>query len=238
MNPYQIDQETGNRVHQALQAAGIETPMAWYTLSFIHDQAAPPNEDTPYPHSLKKGIAHHMSEIMKMLGLDLEDASLRETPNRIAKMYVDELFRGLDYHNFPKCTAIPRQGAFHGEEMVIERGITVHSTCEHHFITIDGKATVAYIPDKLVVGLSKMNRVVDFFARRPQVQERLTSQIMVALQTILETQSVAVHIGAVHYCVKARGIMDQSSDTHTLALGGKFLEDRDLRKEFLGVVHG
>ncbi len=139
-----------------------------------------------------------------------------ETPHRIAKMYVDEIFSGLDYANFPKITLI--ENKMKVDEMVTVRDITLTSTCEHHFVTIDGKATVAYIPKDSVIGLSKINRIVQFFAQRPQVQERLTQQILIALQTLLGTNNVAVSIDAVHYCVKARGIRDATSATTTTLL--------------------
>ncbi len=159
-----------------------------------------------------------MTEIMQLLNLDLSDDSLAETPHRIAKMYVDEIFSGLDYANFPKITVI--ENKMKVDEMVTVRDITLTSTCEHHFVTIDGKATVAYIPKDSVIGLSKINRIVQFFSQRPQVQERLTQQILVALQTLLGTNNVAVSIDAVHYCVKARGIRDATSATTTTSLGG------------------
>lgn len=161
----------------------------------------------------KSLIAGHMTEIMQLLNLDLADDSLMETPHRIAKMYVDEIFSGLDYANFPKITLI--ENKMKVDEMVTVRDITLTSTCEHHFVTIDGKATVAYIPKDSVIGLSKINRIVQFFAQRPQVQERLTQQILIALQTLLGTNNVAVSIDAVHYCVKARGIRDATSATTT-----------------------
>jgi GTP cyclohydrolase I len=146
-------------------------------------------------------------------------------------MYVDEIFSGLDYSRFPKATAIENKMGV--QEMVRIDDISVVSTCEHHFITIDGQASVAYIPAGKIIGLSKVNRIVRFFAQRPQVQERLTQQVLVALQTLLETEDVAVTIDAVHYCVKARGVMDANSRTRTTALGGQFKQDPRTRSEFL-----
>ena len=146
-------------------------------------------------------------------------------------MYVDEIFSGLDYACFPKATAIENKMGV--EEMVKVNDISVVSTCEHHFITIDGVADVAYIPANKIIGLSKINRIVRFFAQRPQVQERLTQQVLVALQTLLETEDVAVTIKATHYCVKARGVMDSNSNTQTTALGGQFKTDASTRAEFL-----
>ena len=206
-------------VHEALLARGLETPLRGALL----DAA-----------TRKARIAEHMTEIMNLLSLDLQDDSLAETPHRTAKMYVDEIFAGLDYANFPKITII--ENKMKVDEMVTVRDITLTSTCEHHFVTIDGKATVAYIPKEGVIGLSKINRIVQFFAQRPQVQERLTQQILVALQTLLGTSNVAVSIDAVHYCVKARGICDATSATTTTSLGGLFKSSQNTRQEFLRAV--
>jgi len=169
---------------------------------------------------------------MEVLGLDMADDSLAETPQRIAKMYVEEIFSGLDYQAFPKITLIDNKMGV--DEMVKVSNITVTSTCEHHFVTIDGLAKVAYFPRGKVIGLSKINRIVQFFAKRPQVQERLTQQILVALQTLLETENVAISMTATHYCVKSRGVMDASSLTTTTALGGMFKSNLASRQEFLG----
>ncbi|MCU4675754.1 GTP cyclohydrolase I FolE [Catenovulum sp. 2E275] len=176
-------------------------------------------------------IEQLMTQVLQTLELDLTDDSLADTPKRIAKMYVEEIFSGLDYTQFPKITTI--ENKMQVDEMIKVDEIAVNSTCEHHFITIDGLAKVAYIPAGKVIGLSKINRIVKFFARRPQVQERLTQQILVALQTLLETDNVAVSIKATHYCVKARGIMDMSSKTQTTALGGLFKTNPSTRSEFL-----
>lgn len=203
-------------VRKALEARGLETPLC--------DQSLSSNER-------KQQIEEHMSEIMRLLNLDLKDDSLVETPKRVAKMYVDEIFSGLDYNNFPKITLIENKMDF--DEMVTVRDITLTSVCEHHFVTIDGKATVAYIPKDKVIGLSKINRIVQFFSQRPQVQERLTQQILIALQTLLGTSNVAVSIDAVHYCVKARGVRDVSSSTMTTSLGGLFKSSQNTRQEFL-----
>ena len=203
-------------VSVALSKAGLETPM----------KTGPLNRDQKFDR-----IATLMTQVVETLGLDLTDDSLRDTPARIAKMYVDEIFSGLDYANFPKIASIENKMGV--DEMVKVRDIAVLSTCEHHFITIDGTARVAYIPRDKVIGLSKINRIVQFFARRPQVQERLTRQILVALQTLLNTEDVAVSIQATHYCVKARGIGDVNSTTETTALGGVFRSDARTRAEFL-----
>ncbi len=172
-----------------------------------------------------------MTEVVDTLGLDLTDDSLAETPHRIAKMYVQEIFCGLDYANFPKVALIENKMGV--EEMVKVSDISVTSTCEHHFVTIDGVAKVAYIPDAKIIGLSKINRIVRFFAQRPQVQERLTQQVLVALQALLETDNVAITIDATHYCVKSRGVMDVNSKTQTTALGGIFKSSHRTRAEFL-----
>lgn len=203
-------------VRKALEARGLETPLCGQSLS---------------SNERKQQIEGHMSEIMRLLNLDLKDDSLAETPKRVAKMYVDEIFSGLDYNNFPKITLIENKMDF--DEMVTVRDITLTSVCEHHFVTIDGKATVAYIPKDKVIGLSKINRIVQFFSQRPQVQERLTQQILIALQTLLGTSNVAVSIDAVHYCVKARGVRDVSSSTMTTSLGGLFKSSQNTRQEFL-----
>ena len=203
-------------VRGALLRRGLETPMTSNELS----------RDQRYSK-----IRDAFTEIMESLGLDLRDDSLEETPHRIAKMYVDEIFGGLDYAQFPKITLI--ENKMNVEEMVCVENIDLTSTCEHHFVTIDGSAKVAYIPKDTVIGLSKINRLVRFFSQRPQVQERLTQQVLVAMQTLLGTEDVAVTINAVHYCVKARGVKDGNSSTRTTSLGGVFKSDPASRAEFL-----
>lgn len=203
-------------VRGALEAAGLETPMLDNGLS--NDQK-------------KQRLTELMTQVVQTLGLDLTDDSLAETPARIAKMYVDEVFSGLDYSTFPKISMIDNK--MRAEEMVKVQNISFTSTCEHHFVTIDGTATVAYIPGQKIIGLSKLNRIVKFFAQRPQVQERLTQQIQVSLQALLGVKDVAVSINAVHYCVKSRGVMDTSSSTKTMALDGAFKTDAATRSEFL-----
>jgi GTP cyclohydrolase I len=203
-------------VRQALIEKGLETPMIPNGLT----------RDEKYNR-----IKVAMTDVVTTLGLDLRDDSLMETPHRIAKMYVDEIFGGLNYANFPKISVI--ENKMNVEEMVKVDNISVVSTCEHHFVTIDGASRVAYIPGDKIIGLSKINRIVRFFAQRPQVQERLTQQVLVALQTLLETDDVAVTIDATHYCVKSRGVMDANSSTQTTALGGQFKEDPRSRAEFL-----
>lgn len=170
-------------------------------------------------------------DILETLGLDLTNDSLRDSPQRIAKMYVNEIFRGLDTNNFPKITVVENDMNY--DQMIVVRDVKVISTCEHHFVTIDGKATIAYIPTGKVIGLSKLNRIADFFSRRPQVQERLTKQIVDCLVHVLETENVAVHINAKHYCVISRGIEDTGSSTATCDLRGEFRTDPRTRAEFL-----
>ena len=179
----------------------------------------------------KAVIASSFAKIMEALGLDLTDDSLMETPQRVARMYVDEVFSGLDYRNFPKVSVFDNK--MHFDEMVKVGGITLTSTCEHHFVVMDGVAKVAYMPADKIIGLSKINRIVQFFGRRPQVQERMTQQILVALQTLLRTKNVAVTVTAVHYCVKSRGVRDPASSTTTTALGGYFKTNSLSRHEFL-----
>jgi len=171
---------------------------------------------------------------MKTLGLDLTDDSLMETPKRVAKMYVNEIFWGLDYEAFPKCTAVDNKMTY--DEMVVERNINVQSNCEHHFVIIDGVATVGYIPKQKVLGLSKMNRIVEYFSKRPQIQERLTEQVWHALQYILETDDIAVVVDAQHFCVKSRGVEDVGSSTTTSKLGGRFKDDQTVRSEFMALA--
>jgi GTP cyclohydrolase I len=179
-------------------------------------------------------IESHFTEIMKTMGLDLSDDSLIDTPKRVAKMYVNEIFWGLDYEAFPKCTTVENKMQYN--EMVCERNVNVQSNCEHHFVVIDGLATVAYVPKTRVLGLSKINRIVEYFSKRPQIQERLTEQVFHTLQYILETEDVAVLIDAQHYCVKSRGVEDTGSSTVTVRLGGGFKTDPAVRNEFLSIA--
>jgi len=181
-------------------------------------------------------IAEHFREIMLTLGLDLTDDSLHETPLRVAKMYVREVFSGLNPRNFPKITSI--ENKLNYNEMVTVKDISIISVCEHHFVTIDGKATISYIPKNRVIGLSKLNRIAKFFSRRPQVQERLTKQVADCLTQVLETEDVAVMIAAKHYCVVQRGVEDAGSETLTSDLRGAFREDPRTRAEFLHAVNG
>ncbi|MGI4738279.1 MAG: GTP cyclohydrolase I FolE [Janthinobacterium lividum] len=176
-------------------------------------------------------IAGHFRAIMQELGLDLTDDSLAGTPQRVAKMYVKEWFNGLDPDQRPEVRLF--ENRYQYQQLLVERDITVFSCCEHHFVPIIGKAHVAYLPGKHVVGLSKLNRVVQYYARRPQVQERLTRQVAEHLRQSLGTDDVAVLIEADHLCVMSRGVNDTSSSTITSEYGGKFLDDSNLRNEFL-----
>jgi GTP cyclohydrolase I len=218
-NKTKCDPELGRKIHEHLVKMGVETPQVENNLSRTDKVEI---------------IESKFRDIMQALGLDLSDDSLEETPKRVAKMYVNEVFWGLDYDAFPKCTTVDNK--MHYNEMVVERNIIVMSNCEHHFVQIDGLATVAYVPKQKVLGLSKINRIVEYFAKRPQIQERLTEQVFHALTYILETEDVAVMIDAKHYCVAARGVEDTGSSTVTCKLGGGFKTDAAARAEFLSIA--
>ena len=179
-------------------------------------------------------IRHHFGKIMETLGLDLTDDSLRDTPKRVAKMFVKEVFSGLDDRNYPTISTFDNSYGY--TEMLVEKNITLHSFCEHHFLPIIGKVHVAYFPGKKVVGLSKLNRLVGFYAKRPQVQERLTMQIAKGIQEALGTEDVAVYIEADHLCVAARGVEDTKSSTVTSYFGGRFRQAEE-RQAFLREVN-
>ncbi len=175
-------------------------------------------------------IEKHFKEIMNILGLDLTDDSLRGTSIRVAKMYVKEIFSGLNPQNKPKVSLF--ENKYRYNQMLVEKNITLYSNCEHHFVPIVGKAHVAYISNGNVIGLSKINRIVQYYAQRPQVQERLTEQIAEELKSILKTEDVAVLIDAEHLCVSSRGIKDVNSATVTAHYSGKFQEE-STKNEFL-----
>ena len=168
----------------------------------------------------KQQISYLFSEIMKVMGLDLNDDSLKGTPDRVAKMYIDEIFSGLNPANKPKMALFDNKYQYN--QMLIEKNITFYSNCEHHFVPIIGKAHVAYISSGKVIGLSKLNRIVKYYAKRPQVQERLTNQIARELVNVLETEDVSVIIDAKHLCVSSRGVQDDTSSTITSYYGGVF----------------
>lgn len=213
------DRELGLKVHQFLMEKGVEIPFQ--------------NKTTTHEADYNK-VKNATTIVLEELNLNLEDDSLVKTPHRVAKMYIDELFYGLDYTNFPKATTV--ENKMHYDEMVIEKDISVKSMCEHHLMPIWGSAHIAYIPNKKVLGLSKLNRIVDFFSRRPQIQERLTEQIYYALSYILDTPDVAVVIDAEHFCVKMRGVEDSNSRTTTSKIGGVFRDNKDAKSEFLQLI--
>lgn len=222
----QTDPILGQKVHAHLVARGIETPMKDNGLS---------NTDKI------NLIEDHMKHVLDLLGLDRQDDSLVETPRRIAKMWVNESCAGLDYNNFPKCTTVENKMSAK-DEFVSIGNIRVTSICEHHFVPFVGVnetyggAVVAYIPKDNVLGLSKAARVVEFFARRPQVQERLTNQVAEALKVICETEDVAVFMNATHLCMTTRGALDPGASTVTCVMGGRFQTDDNIRKEFLALA--
>lgn len=181
-----------------------------------------------------EAIESDFKKIMLTLGLDLNDDSLKGTPKRVAKMFVKEIFKGIKPDNMPKMSTFDNKYKYN--QMLVEKDITVYSTCEHHFLPIVGKAHIGYISNGRVLGLSKMNRIVDYFAKRPQVQERLTMQIVKAMQEALGTQDVACVIDAKHLCVNSRGIRDIDSSTVTAELGGVFSTDPTTRREFLHYI--
>lgn len=194
---------------------GIETPMK-------KDAFLMSNEEK------KEKIASLFSQIMDVMGLDLNDDSLRGTPKRVAKMYIEEIFSGLNPENRPKIALF--ENKYQYNQMLVEKDIQFYSNCEHHFVPIIGRAHVAYISSGKVIGLSKLNRIVQYYAKRPQVQERLTNQIARDLQTVLETENVAVIIEAKHLCVSSRGVKDDSSSTITCFYGGEFNTEEKIRE--------
>jgi len=219
-NKTKCDATLGHEIQKHLEKCGVQTPTVTNSLS--RTQKIDIIEDK-------------FRSIMETLGLDLSDDSLVDTPLRVGKLLVNETMWGLDPEAFPKCTAVENKMNY--DEMVTERNINVMSNCEHHWIVIDGLATVSYIPNKTVLGLSKINRVVEYFSKRPQIQERLTEQIYHALQYILDTNDVAVIVDAKHYCVAARGVEDTGSSTVTSKLGGVYKSDPAVRAEFMAIAH-
>ncbi len=179
-------------------------------------------------------IQAHFRAIMDTLGLDMNDDSLKGTPGRVAKMFVEEIFAGLHPDKKPQMSTFDNKYKYN--QMLVEKDITVYSTCEHHFLPIVGRAHIGYISNGRIIGLSKMNRIVNYFARRPQVQERLTVQVVKTMQEALGTKDVACVIDAKHLCVNSRGIRDIESSTITAELGGRFKHDATTRKEFLHYI--
>lgn len=199
---------------------GLETPLR--ADAFLESDA-----------SKKARIASHFRSIMEIMGLDLTDDSLKGTPERVAKMYIEEIFSGLDPANKPKIALFDNKYQYN--QMLVEKDISFYSNCEHHFVPIIGKAHVAYISSGKVIGLSKLNRIVQYYAKRPQVQERMTNQIGNELIDALQTQDVAVIIDAKHLCVASRGVKDDTSSTITAFYSGAF-EQKDMRQELLGYL--
>jgi len=222
-NKTKCDPELGRQIQIHLIKEGVQTPTKYLNASEELDRKSKIDR-----------IEQCFATIMDTLGLDMADDSLIDTPKRVAKMYVNEIFWGLDYEAFPKCTTVDNKMKY--DEMVVERNVNVQSNCEHHFVVIDGVATVGYIPKQKVLGLSKINRIVEYFSKRPQIQERLTEQVYHALQYILETDNIGVVIHARHYCVKSRGVEDAGSSTVTSKLGGVFKTDPNVRTEFMRLV--
>lgn len=216
----ECDPELGEAINERLRALKLESPIV----------GERPNRDAAFT-----GIQANFHNIMTCLGLYTSDDSLSGTPRRVAKMFCDEIFYGLNYNRFPKCTTVENKMGY--EEMITGKA-SVMSTCEHHFVPFLGIAWVSYIPGTKVLGLSKINRVVDFFSRRPQIQERLTEQIHAALCAILDTEDVAVVVKAKHYCVHIRGVKDQESETITSKVTGKYRSVPEARAEFLALTRG
>lgn len=218
---HKTNSKLGQEVHEHLVSIGIETPMT-------------PLVQSMTPSEKIKVITGKIHDVMDILGLDLTDDSLIDTPARVAKMFVNEIFWGLDYNKFPKCTAVENKMRY--DQAVTVNGISVMSNCEHHLVVIEGVAHVSYIPKDKVLGLSKINRIVEFFSKRPQIQERLTSQIGETLKFILQTDDVAVVVDAAHYCVKSRGVRDINSSTVTSFLSGGYRTSPELRQEFFNTI--
>lgn len=216
------DARLGMEVNAHLTKVGVETPMN--PLRVLDEEGKIDR------------LTALFEQILDELGMDRNDDSIEGTPMRLAKMYPYELMWGMDYRNFPKCTAVENKMKY--DEMVFENDITVKSLCEHHLIPIVGVAHIAYIPKDKVLGLSKLNRITEFFSRRPQIQERLVEQIYHTLQYILGTDDIAVVIKAKHLCVSHRGVNDNTSMTVTSRLGGAFKEVPEVRAEFMNLING
>ena len=227
----------GNRAHLNGKSAGYAEAFtdeigAQHVGTSYDTPMKPDAFDLPEEEKMKQ-IEKHFREIMDVLGLDLTDDSLRGTPKRVAKMFVREIFSGLHPENKPKVSLFDNK--FKYRQMLVEKGIRVQSFCEHHFLPIYGRAHIAYIANGKVIGLSKLNRIVEYYARRPQVQERLTVQIANELKEVLGTEDVAVYIEAKHMCVEMRGVQHEHSSTVTTEYGGKFLNE-NTRAEFLQAI--
>lgn len=214
---YNKDEFLGQVIHKVLLANGVESPVFFDKVN-----------------SRTELIQEKIKDILELLGLDLSNASIIDSPKRIAKFFINELFYGLNYKNFPCITTTPNEYSYHNP--IFSQGIEFNSTCEHHLVTILGKAYIAYIPKEKVIGLSKINRVVDFFAKRPQVQERATRQIFFALQNILDTPDIAVGINAKHHCIVIRGVRNENTDNITVEFGGQFKEKPHLQNNLYNLI--
>lgn len=210
------DPELGKKIQHILESLHLEGPYL----------------DEPAPINLEELVRNRCSALVSMLGLNLDHPSTKDTPDRLSRMYLDEVCYGMDYKNFPSMMLVPTDSV----NLVLERKCLVHSLCEHHFMPIIGIAHVAYIPTKHLIGLSKINRIVDFFSRRPQLQERLGEQIATALSEILQTKDVAVIIRADHLCTRYRGVKDPQSDTVTSSMHGRFFTVAELRAELMQLL--
>ncbi len=219
MKKEKCDPILGEQIKKYLLYLGLETPMI----------------ESKYTEDEKvEKIKEHYLDIMKILGLDYTNDSMVDTPKRIAKLMVKETMYGLNYNYFPKIMTF--ENSFHDAGMVVEKGIKVNSLCSHHFVPTIGHAVIAYIPNKKILGLSKLNRCVDFFARRPQEQERFTMQLHATLNYILDTDDVAVYVDAKHLCVSWRGALDPDSKFVTAKLSGSFMNNSLLRNEFYSIA--
>lgn len=212
------DYTLGKRIQKLLLDNKVESPILVDNISKWDDE------------SYLQELSSKFAIFLEGLGFDLSDESIMKTPSRVVKFLINESFYGLDYRNFPRISTNVNTYKYHTP--LVSTGITVHSTCEHHLVSISGFAIVAYIPDTKIVGLSKINRIVDFFARRPQVQERMTRQIFIALQNILSTEDVAIAINATHNCIAVRGVKNSDTENLTMELGGKFIYDEVLKNTF------
>ena len=214
--------ELGQKIHLLLKRHNLESPMVFEN---IERWGALNN---------MQSLEDKMADFLLQLGFDLSNDSLAKTPARVVQMFINELFYGLNYANFPEISTTINEFAY--TTPIWSQGVTVHSTCEHHLVGIRGVALIGYIPEKTIVGLSKLNQVMDFFARRPQVQERLNRQVFIVLQEILQTKNVAVAINAIHNCIVARGARDSSSKILTLETGGLFTSDPELKTMFYNLA--
>ncbi|HLX54559.1 MAG TPA: GTP cyclohydrolase I FolE [Aquella sp.] len=208
----------GQEIHQLLLKNNLENPINWQQIDLWNDS------------KYVKQLEDKLTDFTSHLGLDLSNVSVSNTPNRMVKLFLEDLFWGLDYNNFPDITS--DDNSFNYTNPLVSKNIQLKSTCEHHFVAISGYVTVAYIPNKKIIGLGKLNQIVSFFAHRPQIQERLTRQIGTVLQHLLETRDVAVAITARHNCINRCGVSDTGNEILSFDLSGKFLNDETLNSNF------